>query len=169
MEWTRRTRFTRNSLMIKKMSLKKVQVRYANLSEELQIQRNRAQEASEEAEAASMSLRVEVAHYKDENAKLYKELEDIKQAAVSGGGVDAVLRQQLDVANEEIQQFKLKEVEQQQQQVTFEIVVLENRSYSLRLNQRLVRDTRKQILPKWTLLFSNQWQRKLKIKILTLA
>ena len=56
---------------------------------------------------------------KDENEKLYKELEEIKQAAVSGGGVDAVLRQQLDVANEEIQQFKLKQVEQQQQQVPY--------------------------------------------------
>ena len=45
------------------------------------------------------------------------ELEDIKQAAVSEGGVDAVLRKQLDDANEEIRKFKLQAVELQQQKV----------------------------------------------------
>ena len=48
----------------KETELETIQVRYANLAEELQISRNRAQEAQEEAEAGSMSLKVEVAHYK---------------------------------------------------------------------------------------------------------
>ena len=38
---------------------------------------------------------------------------------MSEGGVDAVLRQQLDMANEEIQQFKMKQIETQQNAVSF--------------------------------------------------
>lgn len=44
---------------------------------------------------------------------------NFKKAAVSEGGVDAVLRQQLDMANEEIQQFKMKQIETQQNAVSF--------------------------------------------------
>ena len=42
-------------------------------------------------------------------------LVNIKKAAVTEGGVDAVLRQQLDLAQEEIEKYKNLEVEQQQQ------------------------------------------------------
>ena len=38
---------------------------------------------------------------------------------MSEGGVDAVLRQQLDMANEEIQQFKMKQIETQQNAVNY--------------------------------------------------
>ena len=54
-----------------------------------------------------------------ENTITYKCSLNFEKAAVSEGGVDAVLRQQLDMANEEIQQFKMKQIETQQNAVSF--------------------------------------------------
>ena len=53
------------------------------------------------------------------NTFSYKCSLNFEKAAVSEGGVDAVLRQQLDMANEEIQQFKMKQIETQQNAVSF--------------------------------------------------
>lgn len=91
------------------------QVRYANLSEELQISRHRADEAAAAAEAVEVKLTVEIDALTNSNGSLQRQLEEIKQAAVTEGGVDAVLRQQLDLAQEQLEQFKTQQVEQQQQ------------------------------------------------------
>ena len=48
----------------KEAELETMQVRYANLSEELQISRHRAEESLEEAKAHSNVLNVEITHYK---------------------------------------------------------------------------------------------------------
>ena len=54
-------------------------VRYANLSEELQITRHRIDEAQEASDAKVNMLNIEVDHFKAENEKLLTQLEDIKQ------------------------------------------------------------------------------------------
>ena len=81
----------------------------------MQISRHRAEEAAAEAEATETKLGVEIDSLKKSNLSLQQQLEEIKQAAVTEGGVDAVLRQQLDLAQEEIEKYKNLEVEQQQQ------------------------------------------------------
>ena len=60
-------------------SVIRVQVRYANLSEELQITRHRIDEAQEASDAKVNMLNIEVDHFKAENEKLLTQLEDIKQ------------------------------------------------------------------------------------------
>ena len=65
--------------------LKLPKVRYANLSEELQISRHRSEEAQAEAEAAQIKLDVEIESLKKSNLSLQNQLEEIKQAAVTEG------------------------------------------------------------------------------------
>ena len=61
------------------MSVIRFQVRYANLSEELQITQHRIDEAQEASDAKVNMLNIEVDHFKAENEKLLTQLEDIKQ------------------------------------------------------------------------------------------
>ena len=68
----------RTTLLIRN-SIFYFKVRYANLSEELQITRHRIDEAQEASDAKVNMLNIEVDHFKAENEKLLTQLEDIKQ------------------------------------------------------------------------------------------
>ena len=63
-------------------------VRYANLSEELQITRHRIDEAQEASDAKVNMLNIEVDHFKAENEKLLTQLEDIKQEKLKNLSID---------------------------------------------------------------------------------
>ena len=77
--------------------LETLTARYANLNDELQISRNRANEQIEDLTASADTLMVEIEFYKSENVRMKEEVNALTEAATSEGGGDAVMRTRLEV------------------------------------------------------------------------